>query len=127
MPVIGDDSINRSRREHVLAVLSAGLHSIGAGGDPAPALAPELVGVASELAQATPHVDQDLEVRYALGMLHWLRYLALPPGQNQEDLQQAMEMLWPLEPILPEALPEPLRRVFAAGDAPHAGLCNLAI
>ena len=49
----------------------------------------------------------------ALGCLHWLRYLILPEGEGQKDLQLALAMLLPVHQSNPDAVPEPLRQFFS--------------
>ncbi|MCY9785159.1 CHAT domain-containing protein [Nocardiopsis sp. EMB25] len=60
----------------------------------APVLEPRAVQEARQLI-ALARDNDDLQARFLLGLLHWYRYLALPVGQDREDLQTAIEMLTP--------------------------------
>ena len=79
--------------------------------DPSGVLTKEALGDAEELAALTDPAD-DLDAAYVLGMFHWFRYLALPDGADQDDLIAAARLLAPVFRAEPEAVPEPLRRLY---------------
>lgn len=59
----------------------------------------------------------DVEASHVLGVYHWIRLTALPEGPAQEDaLIEAVRFLAPVHDVDPEAVPDPLRVVFAGGE-----------
>ncbi|MFE9173192.1 CHAT domain-containing protein [Streptomyces kebangsaanensis] len=71
--------------------------------------------------------DEDLSVARVLGMFHWYRYLVLPEGDDQEELNTAVEFLYPVYHVHPDAVPEPLRVTFArAGRKPGSRTATAA-
>ncbi|MFC8826555.1 CHAT domain-containing protein [Streptomyces sp. NPDC057137] len=59
----------------------------------------------------------DVEASHVLGVYHWIRLTALPEGPAQEEaLIEAVRFLAPVHDVDPEAVPEPLRFVFASGE-----------
>ena len=74
-------------------------------------LTEEAVRDAEELAALTDPAA-DLDAAHALGTFHWLRYLALPDGTGQDDLDAATRLLAPVFRDDPEAVPVPMRRLY---------------
>ncbi|MFE3247763.1 CHAT domain-containing protein [Streptomyces sp. NPDC059209] len=69
-------------------------------------------GLAADRGTAT-----DAEACHALGLYHWIRLGALPVGTARDDaLIEAVRFLAPVYEVDPEAVPEPLRGVFAARE-----------
>lgn len=59
----------------------------------------------------------DVEASHVLGVYHWIRLTALPEGPAREEaLIEAVRFLAPVHHVDPEAVPEPLRFVFASGE-----------
>ncbi|MFI6574027.1 CHAT domain-containing protein [Nocardia fluminea] len=78
-------------------------------------LEPEALIEAEVLADfaSTPTGGVDVSVMQALGMFRWFRYLALPEGEDQEELTAAIETLAPCFLRGAPALPEPLLPALA--------------
>lgn len=116
----------RKRRDTAINALRDGLNKIIAGADPARVLAPELTSLAAAVIDfAASSSGDDLDARYVLGWWHWLRYLALPPVENQPDLHAAIELLEPLAAV-PNAVPPQLAAYFAQ-PAMHELAITLAL
>jgi tetratricopeptide (TPR) repeat protein len=49
---------------------------------------------------------------WALGWFHWYRFLLLPEGRGQGDLEQSLNWFSSVFPHAPEAVPEPVRDHF---------------
>ncbi|MEU7604439.1 hypothetical protein, partial [Streptomyces sp. NPDC041003] len=104
-----------AEREDLLAAVQARLQHVQEGQDLSPVLEPAALAEAEHLTRLLD--DQDVEARYVLGWLHWYRYLALPEGRDQEDLDTALAMFTFcfVHDISDEALPEPLLPYLADG------------
>ncbi|MFC8043373.1 CHAT domain-containing protein [Nocardia sp. NPDC057353] len=50
-----------------------------------------------------------IEAVHLVGLLHWLRYLALPIGADRLDFERAVELFDAVAAAAPEAVPEPIR------------------
>ncbi|CCH17829.1 tetratricopeptide repeat protein [Micromonospora lupini] len=50
------------------------------------------------------------DAMHVVAWLRWCRYLALPEGDDREDLRAAVELFTPIADIDPQAVPEPVRR-----------------
>ncbi|MFF5488286.1 CHAT domain-containing protein [Streptomyces virginiae] len=64
--------------------------------------------------------DGDVEARFALGWLHWYRYLALPEGQDREDLATAAQAFVPCFLVGAGPLPDLLLPALAEFSADTA-------
>ncbi|WP_203786625.1 CHAT domain-containing tetratricopeptide repeat protein [Paractinoplanes rishiriensis] len=58
------------------------------------------------------------QVRLRLGWLHWLRYQALPQGQDEDELADALAFFVSVVGPFPESLPEAVTRMLDTEDAP---------
>ncbi|MEO3813989.1 tetratricopeptide repeat protein, partial [Sphaerisporangium sp. B11E5] len=77
-----------ANRAELLRVLQQRLDQFAATQDAAPLLEQAVLDQANELAQSLHDgAATDLEAMQLLGELHWYRYLNLPYGQDQMDLQ----------------------------------------
>ena len=106
-------------RDAALAVVRDHLTRVATDQDPSGVLKKKALRDAEELAALTDPAD-DLDSAYALGMFHWFRYLALPDGADQDDLTAAARFLAPVFRADPEAVPEPLRRLYQQTHS-HSG------
>lgn len=77
-------------------------------GDPMTVLAPEALAEAEAARQAQPMEDRpdgttsvDPYTVYVIGLLHWCRHLALPEGQKEDDLRQALRLFAPFAESAP--------------------------
>ena len=85
----------RGRRAEWLSAVQARVQQVAATGDLALVLEQGALAEAQGLAAVLADNDDDLEAEFALGWLHFLRYLALPHGQDSQDLTVAIEMFTP--------------------------------
>ncbi|MER6107149.1 CHAT domain-containing protein [Streptomyces hirsutus] len=81
-------------------------------GDPMTVLDAEALAEAAAAWQAQPMEDQpdgttsvDPYTVYVIGLLHWCRHLALPEGQKEDDLRQALRLFAPFAETAPHVLP----------------------
>ena len=84
---------------------------------------PEAVAELTALLETVPDPAADLEIAHAAGWLHWLRYLVLDPGDDQQDLADALALFVPVYQTRPDAVPDQVRTHFgrlAASDDPQA-------
>ncbi|RKR92927.1 tetratricopeptide repeat protein [Micromonospora pisi] len=89
-------------------------------GDSGPLLDDEAVTQSGALyEQATGDDGVPLDVVRVLAWLHWYRYLALPEGPDQEDLNQALALFAAIADVDPEAVPPPVARYLASGGYPE--------
>jgi tetratricopeptide (TPR) repeat protein len=104
-------------RDHLLAALRARLLRFSTAEDARLVLDRDALDEATALISIAP--GGDLESAHAAGLLHWYRYLVLPEGEDQEDLQQAFLLLAKVYTVYPDAVPEPLHQLLRrAGFAP---------
>jgi hypothetical protein len=96
----------RERRRLLLTQVRARLERFGADHDPATVLDPEATTALTALLEVVPDPAADLAVAHAAGWLHWLRYLALDPGADQQDLTAALTLLQPVYQARPDSVPE---------------------
>ena len=115
-----------SRRARLLAELRARLNQAESERDRAAVLSDDTLSLADRLLDTVADPDSDPEVLYVLGGLHWLRYLALPEGQDQADLTAALRFFRPLYHSHPEAVPDQVRQYFENTAPQDAGLAALA-
>jgi tetratricopeptide (TPR) repeat protein len=110
-------------RRAALSALQDALGRVAA--DPQRILAAESTHTAEALRAAVSGSDPaaDVDVAHALGWYHWFRYLVLPEGEDQEDLEAAAGWLIHVYPSAPDAVPEALRSQFdpTAYDEESAG------
>jgi hypothetical protein len=59
-----------------------------------------------------PDPATDLELAHVAGWLHWFRYLALDPSDDQQDLAAALALFMPVYQARPGAIPEQVRAYF---------------
>lgn len=103
-------------RDRTLARLRTALDYAVAQGDPDAVAGGEHTVLAAVLAEsAEPDVLADGAVRSALGLRHWLRYLALP--DSDDDLDRAVELLTPPTDEDRAALTRFREAVTARGDS----------
>jgi copper(I)-binding protein len=107
------DETDPTRRDQALAALRDALTEVLDTGDPAAALADELTALEADLVAANPDLETDLLALHALGILHWLRYVALPIGVDEHEFELAVRLLFPVFVADRDAVPEPLRQFFA--------------
>jgi hypothetical protein len=105
-------------RERYLAAVQAHVDRVDEAQDVALALAPGVLDDMRRLAEAID--DGDLESGYALGWLHWYRYLALPAGSDRDDLRAAITAFVDCFTQGVEPLPEQLVPVLADVAVPTA-------
>ncbi len=98
-------------RERLLAQLQARLEQADAG-DPKGILDPQALAEVRTLLKTIDDPVTDLEVALTSGWLHWARYQFLPEGDDQEDLEAALELFAALYPTRPSMLPEQVRVLF---------------
>ena len=99
----------RGRRQRLLALVRARLERFGVDHDPATVLDPEAVAELTALLETVPDPAADLEIAHAAGWLHWLRYLVLDPGDDQQDLADALALFVPVYQARPDAVPDQVR------------------
>lgn len=85
------------------------------------ALGPSVPALAQLLLEAR-HSDDDMDVCHALGWLHWFRYLALPQGSDEQELDLALTLfevcfLDGVENIPEQVLPHVIERAASAAFA----------
>src|SRR5437667_7638922 len=103
--------------EQYTAAARAHLDRITAADDPALSLSPAVATDMYRLATALEACD-DLDGRFVLGWLHYYRYLALPEGQDQDDLRMAVRAFAVCFVFGPEPLPDPLLPLVAEAALP---------
>ncbi|MGW6886725.1 CHAT domain-containing protein [Streptomyces chartreusis] len=107
-------------RDERLAAVGRRLEQIAEAGDPSLSLKPGVLADARQLSEILRDDDGDIEARFALGWLHWFRYLALPPGQDREDLAAAAEAFVPCFLVGAGPLPDLLLPALAEFSADTA-------
>ena len=110
-------------RQRLLALVQARLERFGVDHNPATVLDPEAVAELTALLETVPDPAADLEIARAAGWLHWCRYLVLDPGDDQQDLDDALAFFLPVYQTRPDAVPDQVRTHFgrpAASDDPQA-------
>jgi CHAT domain/Tetratricopeptide repeat len=100
-----------STLEAALSVVRERLNRAVADHDIGELLTEEALRDAARLATLS-NPAEDVHSAYALGMFHWFRYLALPDGADQEDLDAATQLLAAVFRADPDAVPLPLRRIY---------------
>lgn len=106
-------------REQYLAAVRSHLDRIGQAGEASLALAPEVLDDLQRLTAAAGD-DVDVEAGFALGWLHWYRYLALPPGRDRDELRAAIQAFLGCFIHGVEPLPEQLLPILADVAVPAA-------
>jgi CHAT domain/Tetratricopeptide repeat len=110
-------------KQRLLAQVQARLERFGADQNPATVLDPEAVAELTALLGTVPDPAADLEIARVAGWLHWYRYLVLDPGDDQQDLDDALAFFLPVYHARPDAVPDQVRAYFglpAASDEPQA-------
>jgi hypothetical protein len=104
--------------EHLSSALRRLITQARESGDPARLLHQDAVDLASQL---WGEAAEDPSVAHVVGTFHWLRYLALPAGQDQADLNRAVMMFSLVYPVAPDAVPEPVRKLLAGSAVADGG------
>ncbi|MGW1561782.1 CHAT domain-containing protein [Streptomyces sp. NPDC002144] len=107
-------------RDERLAAVGRRLEQIAEAGDPSLSLKLGALADARRLSEILREDDGDVEARFALGWLHWYRYLALPPGQDGEDLAAAIHAFVPCFLVGAGPLPDLLLPALAESSADTA-------
>ncbi len=102
----------RKSRKRLLGLVQARLERFDTDHDPSTVLDSEAVAELTALLETVPDPTADLEIAYAAGWLHWLRYLVLDPGDGRQDFGKIGGYL----PSLGEA-PRDRRRYRLPGSA----------
>ncbi|QLH25940.1 CHAT domain-containing protein [Streptomyces sp. Rer75] len=97
-------------RSELLTALRARLDRFAATADPRDVLDADAPREAAELMAASDDPERDLEVRRAVGWLHWHRYGLLG---DESELRLAETLLRPVYEADPLGVPEAMRSVFA--------------
>jgi tetratricopeptide (TPR) repeat protein len=98
-------------RDKLLAELTALLELFNSTGDPELVTSDAARALALRLALVAESND-DLEIWWALGSLHWDRHLCLPGGEGRRELDLAAACFGPVFAVHPERLPEAIRHRF---------------
>ncbi|EIV96079.1 hypothetical protein FraQA3DRAFT_5941, partial [Frankia sp. QA3] len=85
--------------------------------DPAVVLAGEALAEVRALVGTAGDPTDDVEVSHAAGWLHWVRYLALDAGEDQDDLAAALGYFAAVYPHHPDALPDQVRALLEENPA----------
>ena len=105
------------KRRRLLAQLLARLERFSTNHDPSAVLEPEAVVEADALLETVSDPTADLEAIRVVGWLHWARYLALEPGDDQQDLAAALALFAPVYQARPDLLPDQVRAYFRREEA----------
>jgi len=108
------------RRQERLAAVRGWLRRISDTGDPTSAIEPQVLSDAQKLAELLRDNEGDLEIRNALGWLHWFRYKAQREDEGHADLNAAVEMLTPGFLTGAGEAPESLMPLLADTATPYA-------
>jgi CHAT domain-containing protein/tetratricopeptide (TPR) repeat protein len=99
-------------------------------GNPRPVLDPQAVAEARDLLARAVDAGRavPLDAARVVAWLHWYRYLALPEGQDLDDMHAAIELFAPMTEVDPQAVPDPVRQYLATygNDAVPAGQAQAA-
>ena len=99
--------------------------------DPGSVLDPQAAAEARVLLSLVIHADGGMPLNAALAVawLYWCRYLALPEGQGQNDLREAIALFSSIAQASPHAVPEPLRKHLppVGGDTNADWHCDTAV
>ncbi|MFE2267478.1 CHAT domain-containing tetratricopeptide repeat protein [Streptomyces griseosporeus] len=95
-------------RDERLAAVIRRMEQIAEARDPSLSLNPGALADARQLSEGLRGDDGDIEARFALGWLHWYRYLSLPEGQDRRDLAAAAQAFVPCFLVGAGPLPDPL-------------------
>lgn len=106
-------------RERLLERVQARLERFEADKESAEVLAPEAVAEVAALLETVADPAADLEVAHAAGWLHWVRYLVLDPGDDEQDLETALALFAPVYRAFPEEVPDQVRAYFDEDTPPH--------
>lgn len=99
-------------RDRLLAAVHSRLARFTADGDVQAVLSEAALDDVAALRAAADDPATDLEVLLAAGCLHWYHYLALDPGDDQQDLTAALTLLAPVYQQQADAVPDDVRQYF---------------
>jgi len=105
-----------NQRDVALASLWGRTYRAGFTSDPRMLLDATALGDARQLMAATDPVT-DIPAAHVLGWFCWLRYLALPSHDAEQELSAAVDLLKPVFELNPYAVPEPLQRWYLQAEA----------
>jgi tetratricopeptide (TPR) repeat protein len=108
-------SVSRATRDELLAIIRTRITDAMNARDPGWILSPDSLRAEEALLEAAGGVA-DLPVANILGWLHWLRYQALPSGEDQVDLQIAVTLFLKVAEINPDLVPAAVRDRFLPRD-----------
>jgi len=114
-------------RERLLDLISARLARYEHRHDATDILDDALRATTFELLEFPGSRTTDLAALLAAARVFWLRYLLLPEGQDEPDLEQALTLYRVINKILPEAVPDELREEVSPGPHPADPDSNVAI
>lgn len=98
-------------------MVHARLERFAASKDPAVVLDSEALAEVGALLGNEPDGRLDFDSALAVGLLHWIRYLVLPSGEDKQDQAAALLLLRPVYEVLPDAVPADLRRYLDADES----------
>jgi len=104
------------QRDGLKSLIKVLLNQAAELGEVAPLLQPGITMLARQLAELLDSAaSEDVEARFLLGWLHWHRYMGLPEGQDQDDLDAAIKMFTAcfLAGVDLDQLPQPALPVLA--------------
>jgi tetratricopeptide (TPR) repeat protein len=109
-------------RQRLIAKVRGRLQRSEAERDPAAVLDSDALAEVAELMRVAGGPDADPEAAHVAGWLHWVRYQALDPPQDQQDLAAALGLFAPVYQVRPESLPDRVRAHFQsqASGSPEA-------
>ena len=121
--VSGGTSGGHRNRDRLIKDLIKRVRAAMESGDPTGVLDAATLHLARDLAETFPQeaVVPDVIALGALVAVHWARYLVLPEGQGQDDLQACLKWSAALLPVAPQLVPEPVRTHLADADSPAGG------
>jgi tetratricopeptide (TPR) repeat protein len=114
------EEVDMAGREGLLAALRARLNRKATTGDAALVLAQGALDEAHQLAGMLQDNDDDSEIRYVLGWLHWRRHQLLPDRQHGPDLDAAITMFTRCFIAGAGEVPDAVRAEFAKQAVPIA-------
>ena len=97
-------------RDEAVAALQEWLNAATASGDDAAMLDPIGPDLAAHVAQVA--ADADIEAWTLIGAAHWLRYQALPEGEDEQDLAACVAAYDHVYPHAPQLVPLPLHQLL---------------
>src|SRR5436309_1571561 len=95
--------------DSLLAAVRARVQWFTEFGDESAVLDPAALAEVARLLAAAPDLSSDPEAAIAGGWLHWCRYHALGPGEDEQDLHAALRLFAFALSALPDEIPDPAR------------------